>query len=93
MSIWYINPVLSWFQISLLPDFPEHPVGEALFTVIVTWDILMWPLMQADPKGASVKYKKELWYGSLALLSAFLLPYMALRQSSREIKDCTGGKI
>lgn len=92
VSIWYINPVLSWFDLSLLPDFPEHPVGEVLFTLMVTWDILMWPLMAADPRGVNVKYKRELWYGSLALLTAFLLPYMALRLSNTSNAGSSGGK-
>ncbi|GMH39556.1 hypothetical protein BSKO_07454 [Bryopsis sp. KO-2023] len=89
VSLWYINPILSNFNISILPDFPEHPVAEALFTFIVTWDVMMWPAMVADKQGVGVKYKRELWYGSLGLLTAFLMPYMALRlsKSNREQTD------
>lgn len=51
----------------------------------------MWPAMAADKKGQGVKYKKELWYGSLALLTVFMLPYMALRLSNKNRASADGG--
>lgn len=42
----------------------EHPVNEALFNLVNVWSLMLWPLMLADKKGAKVKNKFGIYFGT-----------------------------
>ena len=42
----------------------EHPVNEALFNFVNVWSLMLWPLMLADKKGAKVKNKFGIYFGT-----------------------------
>ncbi|CAD7703981.1 unnamed protein product [Ostreobium quekettii] len=79
ISVWYINPILAHFGWSILPDAPEHPVAEALFSTVMAFDVLLLPLIAGDPRGKNVEQRNALMIGSLFGLNLVVMPYMALR--------------
>lgn len=82
INFFYVNQILNWVGIHVIESIPEHPVGEAVFNFVLAWNLMLWPLMLADPKGQKVKNKLPLFIGSEFLTNIFFVPYMALREQA-----------
>ena len=80
LNFFYVNIVLNYFGIDLIPAIPEHPVDEALFNFVNAWSLLFLPLLATDPKVKKNVRKWEWQFVGVAFLTnIFFIPLLAQR--------------
>uniref|UniRef100_A0A7S3VQV0 SnoaL-like domain-containing protein n=1 Tax=Dunaliella tertiolecta TaxID=3047 RepID=A0A7S3VQV0_DUNTE len=79
LNFFYVNIGLNAAGLSLIPDFPENPVSEALFNFIAAWGVLFLPVILTEKKSAKVQNKWGWWTAIMFVTNVFFIPFLALR--------------